>query len=342
MWSVIKLFKLFDCNENDPLPIAAIEQLQSWGLIAKPNTLKCKNNHFLILTENRDYADGFVWRCRKRSMVSNRKVRCDVKQSLRKNTFFEKSHLPIWKIVIFSHLWTENVSILFIKKQIDIATQTVVDWASFHREVVYDGMILRHQKIGGEGKTVEIDESKFGRRKYHRGHRVEGQWVFGGVERETGKSFLIPVERRDKETLLVIIKDWILPGTLIMSDCWKSYDCLKDEGYTHLTVNHSIEFKNPDTGAHTNNVEGMWRHAKASMSQYCRKKRFYAGYLAKYMFLKSCRLQNVDPLAEFFKLCSIVYDPVDGVRADVVESAESESGTDSEIESEDESQTVFF
>jgi len=62
--------------------------------------------------------------------------------------FFQKSHLPIWKIVIFSHLWTENVSILFRKKQIDIATQTVVDWASFHREVVYDGMILRHQKIG--------------------------------------------------------------------------------------------------------------------------------------------------------------------------------------------------
>jgi len=68
---------------------------------------------------------------------------------------------------------------------------------------------------------VEIDESKFGRRKYHRGHRIEGQWVFGGVERETGKSFLIPVKRRGKETLLVIIKDWILPGTLIMSDCWK-------------------------------------------------------------------------------------------------------------------------
>jgi len=61
------------------------------------------------------------------------------------------------------------------------------------------------------------------------------------------------------------------------------------------------------------------------------------------MFLKSCRLQNVDPLTKFFKLCSIVYDPVDGVRADVVESAELESGTDSEIESEDEShQTVFF
>ncbi len=50
---------------------------------------------------------------------------------------------------------------------------------------------------------------------------MEGQWVFGGVERETGKCFLIPVERRDKDTLLAVIKEWILPGTLIISDCWK-------------------------------------------------------------------------------------------------------------------------
>jgi len=50
---------------------------------------------------------------------------------------------------------------------------------------------------------------------------VEGQWIFGGVERDTGNVFLIPVERRDKETLLEAIKDWILPGTTIISDCWK-------------------------------------------------------------------------------------------------------------------------
>ena len=32
-----------------------------------------------------------------------------------------------------------------------------------------------------------------------------------------------------------------------MSDMAKAYDCLKDEGYTHLTVNHSLNFVDLDT-----------------------------------------------------------------------------------------------
>ncbi|GFQ64511.1 piggyBac transposable element-derived protein 4 [Trichonephila clavata] len=44
------------------------------------------------------------------------------------------------------------------------------------------------EKIGGEGKIVEFDESKFGKRNYNRSHAVEGQWVFGGVERRSETS----------------------------------------------------------------------------------------------------------------------------------------------------------
>ncbi|XP_036340436.1 uncharacterized protein LOC118749763 [Rhagoletis pomonella] len=134
------------------------------------------------------------------------------------------------KLIAFSYFWLKNVTQDFIIEELSITRPTAVDWCNFCREVVYDGMVVKGRKIGGVGSIVEIDESKFGRRKYHRGHAVEGQWVFGGVERGTNKCFLVPVEKRDKETLLAVIKNWILPNTTIVSDFWKAYDCLSVKG----------------------------------------------------------------------------------------------------------------
>ena len=38
-------------------------------------------------------------------------------------------------------------------------------------------------KLGGDVVIVEVDESKFGKRKYHRRHNVEGVWVVGMIEK---------------------------------------------------------------------------------------------------------------------------------------------------------------
>jgi len=43
-------------------------------------------------------------------------------------------------------------------------------------------MITKCDSLGGTGKVVEIEEGKFGKRKYARGHAIDGQWVFGGFE----------------------------------------------------------------------------------------------------------------------------------------------------------------
>ena len=74
---------------------------------------------------------------------------------------------------------------------------------------------VESQPIGGVGKIVEIDESKFGKRKYHRGRRVDGVWVFGGIERES-RCFMVSVEDRTAATLIPIIKQYILPGTVCL------------------------------------------------------------------------------------------------------------------------------
>ena len=65
--------------------------------------------------------------------------------------------------------------------------QTLVDWYNFPREVCVEIIIRNSGQIGGDGKEVEIDESMFRKRKYHRGERVDGVWVYGGIERQSKK-----------------------------------------------------------------------------------------------------------------------------------------------------------
>ena len=103
------------------------------------------------------------------------------------------------------------------------SSETVIDWYNYCPEVCAD-RIMRHHAgpIGGPGLTVEIVQSKIRKRKYHRGRFMEGQWAFGGNCRETKACFLVPVERRDTDTLLPIIRAQILPGTRMMSNLWKS------------------------------------------------------------------------------------------------------------------------
>ena len=104
-----------------------------------------------------------------------------------------------------------------------LSKATCCDWANFCRQVCIDYMITQVRPIGGPEKVVEIDESLFTKRKFNRGMWRPEQWVFGGVERDSGRCFLVPVKRRDAATLLPLIQEHILPGTKIISDCFKSY-----------------------------------------------------------------------------------------------------------------------
>ena len=170
------------------------------------------------------------------------------------------------------YFWIDNLEINKISKYLNISECSVGRWSLAFREIVFDYFLSNPEPIGGVGSIVEIDESKFGRRKYHRGHHVEGQWVFGGIDRQTGKVFLVPVEKREQETMIFLIKTWILSHSTIISECWKAYDILDQEENEHLRVNHSLHFKDPTSGAHTNTIESSWRHIKHSLPEYSLKK----------------------------------------------------------------------
>ena len=78
-----------------------------------------------------------------------------------------------------------------------------------------------------------------------------------------------------------IIQDRIRPGSTICSDCWKSYKTISPQGYTHQTVNHSYNFVDPTTQAHTQNIENLWWPSTHSSSD-----ELYL-HLAEYIWQKS-------------------------------------------------------
>jgi len=86
-------------------------------------------------------------------------------------------------------------------------------------------------------------------------HPAKEQWVFGGVERHSGKTFLVTVPDRSAGTLMAVVEAWIEPGIRVNSDCCSAYRHLGAQGYTHHSVSHSTCFVDRLGGAHTNTIE---------------------------------------------------------------------------------------
>ena len=252
----------------------------------------------ISLVKSTRAADGHIWSCSYR--------KCTNKISFRRCSFFERSHLSIAVILQLVYYWIYKYPQHIVLQELGVSKKTVVDFYNFCREVCSVVLQKEAEPIGGPGKIVEIDESKFGKRKYNRGRRVDGIWVFGGVERDSGNCFFETVPDRKAETLLPIIKRWIQPGTTIYSDCWKAYDCLVSEGYVHGTVNHSITFVS-EYGVHTNNIESRWCAVKRSLPRFGTQKDFYDSYFAEYCIRKKYFGGFVDKFRAFLRLIATVY-----------------------------------
>ena len=243
-----------------------ISWLMDFGLIASKQA--CDICQFdMILVKTTDRSDGLKWECRRR--LNGKRHKCQ--KSIRKDSFFEQRNMSLEEITKFVYWWTQNLTQIQIRNQLRTGSSTAVDWDMFCREVSEIIIVEEGVPIGGPGRRVQIDESKIGKRKYHRGHYVEGQWVFGGIDEESRECFIFPVDKRDESTLMPMVKKWILPGTTIVSDCWKAYTNLSINGYVHKSVNHSEEFVNED-GDHTYKIERHWRQMKASLPTHGRRK----------------------------------------------------------------------
>ena len=111
--------------------------------------------------------DGYIWRC------SNKRCKCKI--SIRKDSWFSGSHLSIPQILKLTYFWVYKIPQNFAQQETRIGSNnTLVDWHNFAREVCALILDQDDDQIGGEGEIVELDESKFGKQKFHKHRRVIG------------------------------------------------------------------------------------------------------------------------------------------------------------------------
>lgn len=236
--------------------------------------------------------------------------RCRVRISQFTGTFFEKHRISIIKICKFVAYWAlmPHPRTQILEHELEMSTATVVDWSNYLREMCHSYIYNNTQPLGGVGKTVEIDEAKIDHKKDNKGRIIETNWVFGGVERESKKAFIFPVEKCDKETLLPIIKEHILSGTTIVSKCWKAYNCHQSEGFQYLTLDHSINFVDPETGDDTQMIEKLFREVRLGVPRRGNMKHHLNGFIAEFLFKRQFK-EYKERLHHLWIAISKVYKP---------------------------------
>ncbi|KAI8083937.1 hypothetical protein BDF21DRAFT_337793, partial [Thamnidium elegans] len=90
--------------------------------------------------------------------------------------FFNRN-LAVNKVLYILFMWVKKAPQGYIVDTIGCFHQTVRKVINGIQQVIQEDLSMEDDLM------IEIDESKFGKRKHNRSHRVEGVWVIGGVER---------------------------------------------------------------------------------------------------------------------------------------------------------------
>lgn len=207
-------------------------------------------------------------------------------------TIFERSKVPLSKWWLAVHLLAaskKGMSSHQLMRMLGVTYQTA--WFMTHRireAMRSDGSL---PPMGGEGETVEIDETFIGKKKdmpVHRGY-AHKHAIMTLVQRG-GSARSFHVDGTTAADLLPIIKANVAPGTQVMTDEAGQYAKLSKHFAGHDVVRHSAgEYGRGK--AHTNTVEGFYSVFKRGMKgvyQHCGEKHLHR-YVAEFDFRYNAR-----------------------------------------------------
>ncbi|VTZ28237.1 transposase [Methylocella tundrae] len=213
-------------------------------------------------------------------------------------TVFESSHVPmtLWLQAMFLMTSSKKgISSNQLHRTLCVTLKTA--WFMSHR-IRLAMQTVGLAPMGGEGATIEIDETVIGKQEgapkdaaFH-GSNFRN-FVLTLVERG-GSSRSFHVEGSTIGTLMPIIRANVAKGTSVMTDTAPWYKTMNRDGYfaSHETVNHT---QDEYVRGHvtTNTVEGFYSVFKRGMRgiyQHCGERHLHR-YLAEFDFRYSNRVK---------------------------------------------------
>ena len=203
---------------------------------------------------------------------------CRKQFSVTVGTLFERSKIPLHKWLLATYLLTSSkkgMSTHQLHRMLGITYKSA--WFMTHR--IREAMREKAQgQLGGEGSTVEVDETYWGNKKPRGQKKGRGfqhkEKILTLVERKgKARSFHVPAVNR--ATLKPILKEQIAAESRIMTDEAGQYVVRKLHGKdskpfekdfaSHEYVNHSIgEYVRGDI--HTNTIENYFSILKRGLT----------------------------------------------------------------------------
>jgi transposase-like protein len=183
---------------------------------------------------------------------------CRDKFTVRVGTIYERSHIPLYKWLLATHLVfasKKGMSALQLSRMLGITYKS--SWFMCHR-IREATAPTKCGPIGGENKVVEADETFIGGKAKNRAYakkEPKKHAVLTLVERD-GKGRSFHIANVKAKTLREKIVTTVSRKSHLMTDELASYEKVGKEFANHGTVNHSAnEFTKLGGFAHTNTAE---------------------------------------------------------------------------------------
>jgi transposase len=223
-------------------------------------------------------------------------------------TIFHKSPTPLttWFYAIYLMASTRcGISAKQIQRETGVTYKTA--WRMFKQiRTMLDER--ESGQLGGGGKGgVEMDETYYGGRgKSYPGRasatdKFAKTPVVGMVERK-GRVRAFVAQDTKADTLIGLVREHIVPRSLVFTDDYAPYDGLGVRGYQHRRIRHSEKIYVSGT-THTQTIDGFWALIKNGLRGVYHSvgKGYLQSYLNEYSFRYNRRFDEQPMFMSFLK-----------------------------------------